>query len=511
MNSILRQRGVALVMLLVLLVMAGLALLLAGLGEMFDVHLRRAQTDAVLAQARDALLGRALSNANMPGSLPCPDLVTNLAGNNVPNDGVADLLSGTQCPAYLGHLPWRTLGLGDLRDADGERLWYVLSPNFRDDDSAQPLNSDSHAQLSWADAEPNQLVALIFAPGAALDGQMRTPSNANDVRHFLEGGNVDGDLVFSRQFPAAVFNDRSIAISAEMLMSGVERRVLREARACLDEYVSLSGGKYPWAAPVSDTSRYLGRWQTYFGRFPAQPNTLLIAVSAETSNFIEAVTSVQIALNHYTAANNGNTRDALAAAASQLKSTTRLVSAPIAAGMQDEANLTADVATSLSKKTSSAGASVIQLQQTELQQHLNSLRQGLSAAGLIDAGMPLAWGSRCTLFSAGYWASWRNLLFYQLAIGVEPGGGGGCGSQCLRVSSSHPVQDGRYPAVVVHAGAALSQQNRANPADLSAYLEAENVHNTPSTYFVSHGRREGLQYRGNNDLVLCVDGGKSCR
>ena len=50
---------------------------------------RQANTTAsALAQARQALISRAASDGNHPGSLPCPDAVTNIAGSNVPNDGI---------------------------------------------------------------------------------------------------------------------------------------------------------------------------------------------------------------------------------------------------------------------------------------------------------------------------------------------------------------------------------------------------------------------------------------
>jgi hypothetical protein len=91
-------------------------------------------TAAALAQAKDALIGRAAADDNRPGSLPCPDFDNGTINPlNTSNDGTADLLNGIECPSYIGRLPWRTLGLPDLRDGSGERLWYALSRAFRDD------------------------------------------------------------------------------------------------------------------------------------------------------------------------------------------------------------------------------------------------------------------------------------------------------------------------------------------------------------------------------------------
>src|ERR1700675_860066 len=118
-----RQKGFAL-MLLLLLVGAGVGAALFSFLSSSRLGLERDQkTTAALAQAKDALIGRAASDNNRPGSLPCPD--TN-------NDGSAELFVGNNCPSYIGRLPWRTLGLPDLRDSSGERLWYALSSTLRD-------------------------------------------------------------------------------------------------------------------------------------------------------------------------------------------------------------------------------------------------------------------------------------------------------------------------------------------------------------------------------------------
>src|SRR5688572_8050210 len=119
-----------------------------------------ARTRAVLDEARQALIGRAIADANRPGSLPCPD------GDD---DGSADLFVGSACASYIGRLPWRTLGIGDLRDDAGERLWYVLSPAFRDHPSAPPLNSDTRGTLmvysnTSARVVTAQGLRIVFAP-----------------------------------------------------------------------------------------------------------------------------------------------------------------------------------------------------------------------------------------------------------------------------------------------------------------------------------------------------------
>ena len=200
-------------------------------------------TAAVLAQAREALIGRAASDNNRPGSLPCPDLVTNIPGINVPNDGIADLLVGNECPSYIGRLPWRTLDLPDLRDASGERLWYALSRAFRDDNSAQPINTNTTGTLSISGSMmAGNLVAIVFAPGPVVANQVRDTPNANSVENYLEGGNqASGTTAFIAAATTASFNDQSLVLGGDALLPVVETRVAREARSVLAAFYTAKG------------------------------------------------------------------------------------------------------------------------------------------------------------------------------------------------------------------------------------------------------------------------------
>jgi len=88
-------------------------------------------SDEALARAREALIGyatgRPVDNVVGPGYLPCPDL---------DDDGWAESTCGSQSgdigqAERLGRLPWKTLGVGDLRDGYGERLWYAVSSKYK--------------------------------------------------------------------------------------------------------------------------------------------------------------------------------------------------------------------------------------------------------------------------------------------------------------------------------------------------------------------------------------------
>ncbi len=283
-----RQSGIALVLLLVVLIMAGAFAFYrsAGIGS------GRAQQDAklatTLARAKEALIARAVTDANRPGSLPCPDLITNNVGlSNFPNDGKADMFTLTQCPSYVGWLPWVTLDLPELTDDTGTRLWYALAPELRDDDSAQPINSDTALTLRLDGAA--DIAALIIAPRAALGSQARPSNNMAD---YLDGENGNGDdrtYVSGPQAPA--FNDMAVAITRQELMAAVEKRIASEVKACLEQHAASAANTehtYPWPAPLSN-STFRGTAGSLFGQLPVtQPGAGLDSLLQKSTSALTA-------------------------------------------------------------------------------------------------------------------------------------------------------------------------------------------------------------------------------
>ena len=275
-----RQRGQA-AFLVVVLVAGSAALLVYGMLDTTSAALRRDRdVAAALAQAKQALIGRAVADDSRPGSLPCPDFDDgSINPINVANDGVADVFAGVDCPSYMGRLPWQTLGLPDLRDDAGERLWYALSNNFRDDMSAGPLNSDTQGNRtvhrdSTAVTLTTKAVAVILAPGAILSGQIRDgttapcPTTGTSIARILCAANyldatggannaqLGGVGPFIAAQRSATFNDRLLVITTADLMPPVEQRVARELRTILQNYKARTGccsnfggttGCYPWA------------------------------------------------------------------------------------------------------------------------------------------------------------------------------------------------------------------------------------------------------------------------
>jgi type II secretory pathway pseudopilin PulG len=264
------QRGITLVALLVVLGIAGV-LLAARLAESMAVQDRAQKELVTMGKIRDALVSRAATDESRPGSLPCPD---------TDNDGVAD---GSSCAyPYVGRVPWKTLGLPEPRDSSGELFWYAIASPYRDTSSAGTLNSDTAGTItvngSGGAPTTTDVVAVVIAPRGPVAGQTRDLSNAATLlarTNYLEGENATspfgGDTLFEQGAVSDTFNDFAMPITRAILMPAVERRVARQARACLVDYAA-SAGRYPYAAPMWDTSGYDEDWGELYGRIPRTLN-----------------------------------------------------------------------------------------------------------------------------------------------------------------------------------------------------------------------------------------------
>jgi len=247
---------------------------------------RDRKTAAALALAKTALIGWAVSNSTKPGTLPCTD--TTNAGSAV--------TSGTNCATYVGRLPWKQLGLGDLRDGDGECLWYALAPVFRNAMNVSgansrvnyPLNSNTVGTITLKDSSghtlASNLAAVILAPGAVLSGQSRTGTTTNcggntTAANYLETangisnatGNYDTTtlaLTFVASEANSSFNDKLIRISMEDLYGPLRKRIALELMGTSNPTYGLlwyynTNHIYPWAANSSyvqqagSTSQYI--------------------------------------------------------------------------------------------------------------------------------------------------------------------------------------------------------------------------------------------------------------
>lgn len=317
-----RQRGAALMVMLVIIVMGSLTFLVSALSRARQqAELDKISSDA-LAQAKDGLISYAASvtltssGAERPGDLPCPDLN---------NDGTAEANCGSAAGSLqykrLGRLPWKTLRLPDLRDSSGERLWYAVSNNFKKSTRTSLLNSDTPGTITIRSSDGNVVsdagsgkgvVAVIFAPGSVLQRQGDTtpqnrgciinvncdslgetctaspptltpkcqPSNYLDIATI--GSNTEDNADFADSTSngfiqgmvkdisgkITIINDQIISITQDDIMQAVQKRVAGEVRSCLQDYASLNNGRYPWAVPLGDLTNYLDQSDLLFGRIP---------------------------------------------------------------------------------------------------------------------------------------------------------------------------------------------------------------------------------------------------
>jgi hypothetical protein len=245
---------------------------------------RQRKSFEALVQAKQALIAWSVTQTNesgtevptyrRPGVLPCPD--TNFFGDSESGNASGSCSAGGG--TSIGRLPWKSLSIGEnsARDADGEVLWYALGDGFRSNTSlnAAAINSDSKGTLLLYAANGStlltppgeELVAIIFAPGAPLPGQDRTTAlSKKAAANYLEAFNGKNNANAAGPFIAGpvkdasgerVVNDLVIGISARELIAAVEKRALKEAQNALNQFAALPNPAPPTGAncvlPVSN-------------------------------------------------------------------------------------------------------------------------------------------------------------------------------------------------------------------------------------------------------------------
>jgi hypothetical protein len=268
------QRGFAIMVLLALLAVGILYAVISLLDPDQYKAGRAGGTGDALAQAKAALIGYAATYRDNPdhstevfGYLPCPD-TADKSGIQVPGDGEAAATCSNAGETVVGLLPYKTLGLPELRDSSGNCLWYAVSGSHKNNPKTAPLNWDTQGLIKIQDVNGNVLdnpddpihpnggaVAVIFAAGPPLPGQSRTSNAAqpcnvdltahakNEYRNYLDGipnspnpntaytfpiaATVTVPTVIVQGTPdivGAVNNDRLVGITSKEIFDEVVRR-----------------------------------------------------------------------------------------------------------------------------------------------------------------------------------------------------------------------------------------------------------------------------------------------
>lgn len=255
------QKGIALILFVMVIILAFTTVFVSSRSHN-ALKLKRNQTSLdALNQAKSALIAFAAATetnppgGHPPGGLPCPD---------ANNDGRQDLSGGgNACATYRGWLPFLDLGMADLRDASGERLWYALSANFRAN-TPNTLNSDTQPNLS-INSNTNY-IAIVIAPGERLDGQgprathdFSGTGNSNQAQRYLEQANAQNPITDYASRPPnenLAFNDILIGITPKDLFPAVEQRVagdlINALRAYKDSTTCDAPDTLPFAANFGD-------------------------------------------------------------------------------------------------------------------------------------------------------------------------------------------------------------------------------------------------------------------
>lgn len=279
-----RQRGVALLALVAILMVAVTGAVISALSVNRLRLERESRSTAALAEVAEALTGWSVSHPDHPGMLPYPD-----RGNDGNYDGNSDCISGAPSSAQLlGRVPWLGqtapcvaphTGLGvSVFDGHGETLWMAVSRNLM----VVPPTTYPPVSLALRDSTPptpwmtvvdatgavisNRVAAVLFAPGLTIAGKTRGVASAADnyLDQFPAGATTidnanNSDLTFVSADPMVTYNDRLRFITIEQWIEALKPRVVGEVRASLERYRVLNGAYPPYAAKLADGACAAGR------------------------------------------------------------------------------------------------------------------------------------------------------------------------------------------------------------------------------------------------------------
>ena len=284
------QRGAALLLLLVAVVLAFATVIVRGIDKWgTPVTTTRNVNAQALAQAKAALIGYVAKEVldlsapeDVPGRLPCPE-AAGVAGTISEGVAAATCTPGAASQKTLGRLPWRTLGIDKLVDGAAEPLWYAVSPNWVSG-GLSTINAGTTGQLSFDGT--GDVVAVIFAPGRPISttptatqvaggcvaraqaradrGHVPTSTADPDFRDYLECQNASSPI--DTTFGVAITgnatneasNDQAVVITAKELLNAMQgplaERLQRTVAPLLSEYSDqwISGSQFmPYAVTFS--------------------------------------------------------------------------------------------------------------------------------------------------------------------------------------------------------------------------------------------------------------------
>ncbi|MAY03562.1 MAG: hypothetical protein CMQ38_11385 [Gammaproteobacteria bacterium] len=258
-RAINKQQGAALLLIMMIVIITGSSLVLATANYQNRRQAEQLNTLQDMYYAKEALIAYAIQHDDNypgqgPGRLPCPD---------TDNDGEAETACNDTVEQYLGRLPeFVTLPSGsrynisDTNAGIDQQFWYAVTPAFHMTGTLAKLNTTTNPfftidSVGDADGDAyNDTVAVIFAPGEAIDGQTRVSNDADD---YLENGNEEGiNFVRNNAADAANFNDQIVTITRSEIISASALKTAIEIKNLLDNYYY-----------AGSTISFFGCWFTY--------------------------------------------------------------------------------------------------------------------------------------------------------------------------------------------------------------------------------------------------------
>ncbi len=526
-----------------------------------QVSIQRDQrTLQVLQEAKSALIiwaaSEAMQTSFQPGALPCPD-------RKLPSDANTGFQEATctSAASRIGRFPWRTLGASDLRDGNGDQLWYVISSNFRKAGTTV-INGDTQGQITITGAAPaSNVIAVIFSPGPALRlqgqggvNQDRDPTNLTkwrDQSNFLEGSNSGtNDNTFESRVPPndrdaagnILFNDKLITITHSDLFAVVEPAVasmlsqqLQSGGSSVKDYINLyrtTWGRYPFPAafndpctatasdckgvvgltegwlPLTTDSTSFIDWKTS-GPAPtvaAAPGNLgTVDVSPGYANCGNS-SSTQLECKFDwcgTSPNLAIARITATANKAGLAFVRSFIDADLTVARSGSTLNTGWTSSSATVKTSSSYAVQSNADGTV---SLDLEMPSRACTSIRTARIRIPEPPFHSITSAGdAWTGWfitnewHKQVYYAVATDWLPGGSGNCAlvPPCLTVNNWPSSPNNNKGAILILAGRSLNGSARPS-ANLSDYLEGENV--TPGDFVFEH--RVGAPSTINDRVVV---------
>jgi hypothetical protein len=486
-----KERGIALLFLLILIGIAGVFFLVSIMNKSGATQAlaRDQKTQAALDRAKQALLSYVATvyaenamystsapmystshspNRGVPGYFPCPEMSPPTSNP----EGSAAASCGLALVSAIGRLPWYTLNVEPLRGGSGECLWYAVSGTYKFDPNGVTASTGTSNLMNWdtpglfdvlaadgstylaGNSPAARAVAVIFAPGGVLQGLGQDRSGGGAP---ICGGNYNAANYLDLE-TASVINNSSVSPGAGLPTRFIAGRTSgtfndRLVYITRDEVWAAIKKRPDFQAKLDALTQKVARCIAQYGKknnAGSSDKRLPWATSLSLSNY--AVDSLYL-----------DNEGALSGRVSYLLSNSR-----------------SDTSNNLSSPY-----------------YLFAAASYCFTGGILDD------------HDLNWYSNWKEHFFYALSYTFQPSSGSStstCSStNCVKVNQPSGALNA---AVVMFAGERLAALNQvrdtnADRANIANYLEGRNASNHPNSS--GNGNyQSGAASATFNDLLYCI-------